>query len=129
KFQKIFESSNLTLTASPMAHIERFKVTGLAGRKDSFSKELNTDTNVFFGANGSGKTSLLRILHSAISGDTSSLNTIPFHTAEVDIYSVDYKQTFTRTIERGRSIPRNSDSDERILVEPDRFQRRGSGYK
>jgi ABC-type cobalamin/Fe3+-siderophores transport system ATPase subunit len=52
-----------------MSHIVSFSVAGLVGRDDVYSKELNRDVNIFFGLNGSGKTSLLRILHSAMSNN------------------------------------------------------------
>ena len=50
-----------------MAHITEFAITGLAGRTDVYSGRFNRDVNIFFGLNGSGKTSLLKILHSAMS--------------------------------------------------------------
>jgi predicted ATP-dependent endonuclease of OLD family len=59
---------------------------------------LDRNVNVFFGANGSGKTSLLKILHSAISGNAEILARVPFTSARVDIYSVNYNKVFRRTI-------------------------------
>lgn len=81
-----------------MSHIVEFSVKGLAGREKNYSHKLNRNVNVFFGENGSGKTSLLKILHSAISGDTDVLTSVPFDSAEVGVYSVAYKRVFTRTI-------------------------------
>ncbi len=83
-----------------MAHITEFTIEGLAGRTEPYSRKLNRDVNVFFGLNGAGKTSLLRILQSAMSRDGSMLDTVPFERAEVKIYSVDYDKIFAHTIER-----------------------------
>lgn len=80
-----------------MAYIVEFAVSGLAGRKGVYCQKLNRDVNVFFGLNGSGKTSLLTILHSALRGYGSMLRKVPFQEATVKIYSVDYDQVFTRT--------------------------------
>lgn len=83
-----------------MSHIVAFKITGLAGRKDVYGQKLNRDLNVFFGLNGSGKTSLLRILDSAMSGDTDMLRIVPFESAEVTIYSIHYQKEFVRTVSK-----------------------------
>ena len=90
-----------------MSHIVSFKVNGLAGRKEPLELELNRDTNIFFGLNGSGKTSLLKILHAAMANETDLLVTVPFESAEVKIYSINYKKVFTRTIEKKSSVRRS----------------------
>lgn len=81
-----------------MSHIVDFSITGLVGRKDVYARALDRHVNVFFGLNGSGKTSLLKILHSAMSGDSQILRNVPFRSAEVRIYSIRYECVFTRTI-------------------------------
>jgi predicted ATPase len=68
-----------------MAYIASFVVSGLAGRQDDYAVTLRQDVNVFFGINGSGKTSLLKILHSALTLDASILPNVPFERAEVRI--------------------------------------------
>lgn len=83
-----------------MAHIVEFSISNLAGRKGVYSQKLNRDINVFFGLNGSGKTSLLKILHSAMSNDTAILQTVPFKRAVVKIYSIYYDTVFTYVIEK-----------------------------
>ena len=83
-----------------MAHIVEFEVAGLAGRSDVLKQKLNRDVNVFFGLNGSGKTSLLKILNSAMENDTSMLDAVPFEWAMVKIYSVDYNKEFAVTLEK-----------------------------
>jgi len=85
-----------------MAHIVGFKIAGLAGRKDIYTTELNRDINIFYGVNGSGKTSLLKILHSVMLGDTSMLKRVPFEWAEVTIHSVDYDKDFVAALHKGR---------------------------
>lgn len=92
-----------------MSHIIRFRVDGLAGRKASLDVTLNRDDNIFFGLNGCGKTSLLKILHAAMSNETSILARVPFEAAEVDIYSMNYDKIFTRRIKKPKShirVPR-----------------------
>lgn len=83
-----------------MSHIVKFRIEGLAGRGEIYEKELNRDINIFFGLNGAGKTSLLRILHSAMSGNANLLANVPFKWAEVEIHSVKYKGNFVRRCEK-----------------------------
>lgn len=83
-----------------MAHIIDFSIAGLAGRKETYNCKLNRDINVFFGLNGAGKTSLLKILYSAMSGDTKVLETVPFESAEVTIHSIDYNNDFVYNISK-----------------------------
>jgi predicted ATPase len=68
-----------------MAYIKEVLVERLAGREASTHLEFNADVNVLFGANGSGKTSLLRLLHSAMLGKAKELRRIAFGAAIVDI--------------------------------------------
>lgn len=88
-----------------MSHITAFRIEGLAGRQEPLELRLNRDTNIFFGLNGSGKTSLLKILHSAMSNQTHNLSSVPFTEAEVSIYSLHWKKEFTRSIKK----PKTSD--------------------
>jgi len=61
-----------------MAHLETFFVTGLAGRAQPVRHALDRHVNIRWGLNGSGKTSLLRILHAAFNNDTQGLARVPF---------------------------------------------------
>ena len=97
-----------------MAHIIDFTIEGLAGRKAVYKQRLNRDINVFYGLNGSGKTSLLRILDSAMDGDASRITMVPFETAEVTIYSVDWDREFVRRIQKPHKSP-NSRSVGRVV--------------
>lgn len=83
-----------------MSHIVEFTVKGLAGRKEPYTQKLDRNLNIFFGHNGSGKTSLLRILDGAMSADADSLRMVPFESASVKIYSITHDVEFVRTIER-----------------------------
>ncbi len=68
-----------------MALLKSFRIEGLAGREDVCEKTLNQSVSVFFGPNGSGKTSLLRILHSALLLKGDLVKAVPFTKAEVHI--------------------------------------------
>ena len=69
---------------------------------------MDRHTNVFFELNGSGKTSLLRILESTMSGYPATLSRVPFTRVEVVSDSNDYQQQFTRVIENPKLINRVS---------------------
>jgi energy-coupling factor transporter ATP-binding protein EcfA2 len=81
-----------------MSHFIEFSVDGLAGRKETYARRLNRDVNIFFGSNGSGKTSLLKILHSAMSNEPTVLENVAFTKAEVQLYSLTYDRAFKRTV-------------------------------
>jgi predicted ATPase len=87
-----------------MSHVIEFTIAGLAGRKELYATKLNRDLNIFFGLNGSGKTSLLKILHSAMSNDASILQSVPFTAAQVKIYTIMHDVVFTRSIEK-KTLP------------------------
>lgn len=83
-----------------MSHIVACAITGLAGRTEEVSVTFDRHLNVFFGRNGSGKTSLLKILHSALSLNPRPLLNVPFRRAMVQIYTVAHDKTFTLSIDR-----------------------------
>src|SRR5579871_3254812 len=101
-----------------MAHIVDFIVDGLAGRSEPYAQELDRSINVFFGLNGSGKTSLLKILHSAMTGDASPLRNVPFTRAEVRIYSIEFDSIFIRRCERN-ALPSESSADRSGAIQGD----------
>jgi predicted ATP-dependent endonuclease of OLD family len=101
-----------------VAHIVEFSIDGLAGRTEAIHHKLNTDINVFFGLNGSGKTSLLRILGSALSQRADALATVPFKSARVCIYSIDNDREIVYTIKRPEH-PRTPTIDEQVFILPD----------
>ncbi len=81
-----------------MTYIHEFTIEGLAGRKDVVHRKLDRHVNIFWGLNGSGKTSLLKILHSALKYDASLLTRVPFESAEVIFQSTAYNTRIRRTI-------------------------------
>jgi energy-coupling factor transporter ATP-binding protein EcfA2 len=95
-----------------MSHIVEFSISGLAGREGIYAQTLDRHLNVFFGPNGSGKTSLLKILHSAMSQESRPLRNVPFRGAEVMVYSINYETVFTYTIDKERTEPvKEADSE------------------
>ncbi len=68
-----------------MPYISQCTAVDLAGRSEPIELKLNRYVNVFFGPNGSGKTSLLRLFHSALSNDSKQLTKIPVSMASVTI--------------------------------------------
>jgi predicted ATP-dependent endonuclease of OLD family len=102
-----------------MAHITEFEIEGLAGRKNPLKAVLNRDVNVFFGLNGSGKTSLLKILRSAMTGDASPLARVPFNAAIVKIYSINYDRIFTYSLtQEHKRITKSGDATSEAIVTP-----------
>lgn len=71
-----------------MAHITRIRIDGLLGREQPIEMELDRTVNVIFGENGCGKTTLLKILQSALLQDGKAMLSLPVQRAEVDIYSI-----------------------------------------
>lgn len=98
-----------------MSHIVSFRIEGLAGRQDPLELELNHDTNIFFGQNGSGKTSLLKILHAAMANETNILDRVPFTSAQVQIYSLNWDKVFTRSIEKIRVAKTKRSKSKRVI--------------
>lgn len=86
-----------------MAHLTYARITGLAGRENAIEITFNRHVNVFYGVNGVGKTTLLKILHSAMHFDAGLIIGLPFSSAEVGIYSVDAKREVVREIKNDPS--------------------------
>ncbi|MGY1874289.1 AAA family ATPase [Nocardia gipuzkoensis] len=66
-----------------MATVVSAEVSGLAGNPKTKKIRFMPDVTAIFGLNGSGKTSLLKILNSALTNDSSSLMRVPFTSARV----------------------------------------------
>ena len=64
--------------------IESFKITKLWGYRD-INLTFNKDVNVLIGPNGSGKTTVLNLLHSILSVDIMGLLNVNFEYAEVHL--------------------------------------------
>ena len=89
-----------------MAHIIYFNIEGLAGKSDPLEYKLDRHLNVFYGVNGSGKTSLLKILNSAMSNDASILENVFFNSARVGVYSVNKNREFNLVCKKDKAILR-----------------------
>lgn len=83
-----------------MAHITEITIEGLLGNSDSIHLKLNRDVNVFFGENGCGKTTLLKVLDAALSVDGAAMAQLPVTKAVIDIYSINAKRVIRHTWER-----------------------------
>ncbi len=107
-----------------MAVIRSFAIHGLAGRPGVVARDLNPSVNVLWGLNGSGKTSLLKILHAALRNDTAPLHGTSFAKAEVVFWSQYYDTEIRRTIsgevlsDSGPGYARHLDMDIDDLDEP-----------
>ncbi len=75
--------------------IESFKIEKLWGYRD-IDLTFNNDVNVLIGPNGSGKTTILNLLHAILSGDLRSLANINFEQAKIRLRS--FKGRSVRTI-------------------------------
>ncbi len=81
-----------------MTKVLSCQVSGLAGRSDTVSHRLDPQTNVFFGPNGTGKTSLLKLIASAVRDDINLIRRVPFTAATIVFETGEPSQTITRTI-------------------------------
>jgi len=81
-----------------VAYLAEFTIYGLAGRSPPVHRVLDRHVNVFWGLNGTGKTSLLKILNSALTNQVSILRRVPFERAEVLFWSGDGQVKIMRTI-------------------------------
>lgn len=87
-----------------MAHIIEFTVEGLAAQDKVIHRRLDRHVNIFWGLNGSGKTSLLKILSAAMRNDSEAVERVPFRRASVTFWAQTGGHTIRRTIERDSSI-------------------------
>lgn len=72
-----------------MSRIASATVYGLGGSDRAVRLTFEGPVTVLWGLNGSGKTSLLRILHAALENSTRNLSRIPFDSAEIEIKADD----------------------------------------
>lgn len=80
-----------------MSHyfIESFKIEKLWGYRN-IDLTFNNDVNVLIGPNGSGKTTILNLLHAILSGDLRSVVNFNFQQAKIGLKS--FKSNSVRTI-------------------------------
>ena len=80
--------------------IESFKIDKLWGYRD-IELTFNNDVNILIGPNGSGKTTILNLLHSILSGDLRSLLNIDFERAKIELKSFKGNSVCTIKIDVG----------------------------
>lgn len=97
-----------------MAHITEISIEGLLGRKVPIRLKLNRDVNIFFGENGCGKTTLLKVLDAALSRDGTAMERLPVTRATIDIFSIDENKVFRHSWERRDPEPLNQLSSRRL---------------
>lgn len=78
--------------------IESFKITKLWGYRD-IDLPFNSDVNILIGPNGSGKTTILNLLHSILSVNLRSLSNINFDQAEIELREFEDKSVRTIKVE------------------------------
>ena len=100
-----------------MAHITEIKIEGLLGRSDPVHLLLNRGVNIFFGENGCGKTTLLKVLDAALSRDGTAMELLPVRKATIDIFSISENRVFRHIWERGNSRAHTSERHPREYVE------------
>ena len=83
-----------------VTRVDYLKVEGLAGRKGSIEINFDPRTNVIFGLNGTGKSSLLRILAASFTNDSESLQKLPFREAEIRFWTHKHAESITRRVRR-----------------------------
>jgi predicted ATPase len=87
-----------------MSHLIDAEILGLAGKTSPTRISFDRHINIFYGLNGSGKTSLLKILHSAMTGNAQSLQNVAFTRATVRIQSVSREAIHERTIDKAAVV-------------------------
>jgi len=114
-----------------MTRLVSVEVKDLAGRKRPIRFNFNDDVNVFFGLNGSGKTSLLRLLFSALQDDVTHIRRTPFTEATVvfrlEPDSKDVSRSITKDILTSLppAIPQTIMTAQGVLTLPVPGQQRG----
>jgi predicted ATPase len=83
-----------------MSYFIDAEILGLAGKTQPTRISFDRHINILYGLNGSGKTSLLKILHSAMAGDAEPLKNVPFRRATIRLFSESYETVYTRTINK-----------------------------
>jgi predicted ATPase len=102
-----------------MAWIERFTVTGLAGREDVVDRHLNRQLNIFWGLNGAGKTTLFKILHAAMNNESTGLDELPFETAEVRLRVGSDQAAVVRRYSNVESVEDNEEDNSELFLNTD----------
>lgn len=75
--------------------IESFKITKLWGYREDINLTFNNNVNVLIGPNGSGKTTILNLLHSILTADIPKLLDVNFEQAEIKLKKFKSKSVLT----------------------------------
>jgi predicted ATP-dependent endonuclease of OLD family len=86
-----------------MAWIQHVAISGLAGQNKETEITFKRGVNAIWGLNGSGKTSLLRILDGALRGRASELDGVRVKKAIVSFHSEQHERTIKRTLSERRT--------------------------
>ena len=78
--------------------IESFKITKLWGYREDINLIFNNDVNVLIGPNGSGKTTVLNLLHSILTADIPKLLDVNFEQAEIKLKKIKSRSVLTITV-------------------------------
>lgn len=101
-----------------MTKILRAEITGLAGTKRAHDFTFDPSLNVFWGLNGSGKTSFLRILQSALANDASSVSDVAFESARVVFLNEELNAVIERTLIQDLTVLRSPKNGKKRGVAP-----------
>ncbi|MFW3386014.1 UNVERIFIED_CONTAM: AAA family ATPase [Kocuria sp. CPCC 205274] len=101
-----------------MFMVKSLSVTGLAGSTKRQEFDLNPDINIFWGLNGCGKSSLLKLISAAFRCSNKGLSEIPFKEFSAKFYDPDSNLTVERSITRdGLTVSRHGREDEDVEVD------------
>lgn len=85
----------------------KFEIRGLFGRKDAVNIDVKDKVKIIYGINGSGKTTILRLLHAILSGRLYEIRNINFKSLTLRLDDgTAIKATRTKRASKGKRRPR-----------------------
>ena len=107
-----------------MTDVLSFEIRGLNGREVPLSYVMDRHVNIFFGPNGSGKTSILKILDSAMRNEPECISNVSYQSAHVKIHSVSYSAEFLLSHTKSEEgEPTRTTSTAKLVDDVDRSMR------
>ena len=85
-----------------MPVIASVRISGFWGDRD-VSFDLNDKVNFLIGQNGSGKTTAINIIAAAMTGDTESLNRLPFEHISISLYDHETRRRPSINVSKART--------------------------